>query len=698
MRTVAALSIVVTLLAFTALPVAVAEGMKVDGLIRELKSGNLQQQIKAAEALKDLGPLAAPAVPALVEALNDKNPGLQHEALMTLERIGPAARGAVGDLIKLLENKDKSRLHSGAIDALATIGRDAEKAVPLLKRLLAGKDSHLATAAGLALTQILPAGSDQLAEVVPILVKSLANSSPEIRNEAVFGLGACGRKAIPELTKLVEAHQKSPELAWQAATALAMTGREAEPALPGLIDALKSKHENVVTSSADALGAIGPRAKAAVSGLQELLSHSNPIVREHAANALGNFGQAAEPAVSDLAKLLKDDNEDVRRIAAGALGRMGTSAETAIPALIAALDDDRGPVALHAAEALAQIGPYTIPHLSKVLSDPRRQHLAVMILAEMGPAAKDAVGELSAALAEHHARQGQDDSYHEFCREILMTLARMGPAAKEAVPALLKILADEKHGLRSGAAWALANIGAKEAIPFLHKALETDVGSRLHLVAPIALMLLEPNNEEYVRMAVPNLASALENKSGAIRREAAATLARIGPKAAPAVEKLTAVLGDPDPTIRNAALVALASIGPESTGAVAPIMAQLNEPSYPLRYSAVFALGKIGRTARQSIPVLEKNLQDPDDFLQTASAWALLQIDPKGERRAAQCLKPLINGLAIPDPLVRKEVIQGLGLLGPAAKPAAKTLKEMSKDPNEAVRKSVAEALAKIEG
>jgi HEAT repeat protein len=406
------------------------------------------------------------------------------------------------------------------------------------------------------------------------------------------------------------------------------------------------------------------------------------------------MGAAAAPAVSDLVKLLKGENEDVRRIAAGALGRIGQAAETAIPALVAALDDERGPVALHAAEALGRIGPYAVPQLAKAVGDPRRQHLAVMVLAELGPAAKPAITALAAALTECESKQ--TGTSREFCREILLTLARMGSDAKEAVPSLLKILGNEKHDLRGGAAWALANIGAKEAIPFLTKALDTADGSKLHIVAPIALMLLEPENEEYVRLAVPNLGIALESGPSMIRREAAATLARIGPRAAPAVEKLTAVLQDSDPTIRNAALLALAAIGPESTGAVPKIILELNDANYPVRYSAIFALGKIGRTARQAIPILEKNLQDSDDFLQTASAWALLKIDSQGERRAAQCLKPLMNGLSIPDPRVRIQVIGGLALMGPAAKPAVKSLQQMSNDPDEAVRKAVAEALARI--
>jgi HEAT repeat protein len=693
MRNVAALALafLISLLAATNL-----QAESIESLIQDLKSQQPDRQIQAAEALAKLGPFSAPAVPALIEALQGKNLALQHEALIALEKIGPAARGAVNDLVKLLDNKEKARLHAGAVDALGAIGREAAPAMPVLHKLLTAQDIHLATAAGVALTHILPPNSDQFNDVVKVLTKSLESSLPEIRNEAIYGLGECGAKAVPSLTKLVQGYEKNDSLAWHAAAALSQMGPAAEPAIPDLMAALESKNEAVASHAAAALGAIGPKSKLAVPGLLKLLSSGNIVVKEHAASALGNMGRAAEPAVNDLAKLLKHENEDLRGIAATALGKIGPSAETAIPALVSALDDEHGAVALHAADALGRIGPNSVSALSKALSDPRRQFLAAMVLAEMAPAAKSAIPGLEAVLTEYGNKKSA--AYRDLCREVLITMARMGPEAKSATPTLLKILADEKHDLRGGAAWALANIGAKEAIPYLNKALDTNDGSRLHAVAPIALMILEPDNDEYVRLAVPNLTRALRDGSAFIRREAAMTLARIGPKAAPAVDELADLIGDPDPALRDAVLLALAAIGPDATGAIPKILPALLDSHYPVRYAAIFALGQIGRTARVAIPVLEKNLQDQDNFLQTASAWALLQIDPKNEKRAGQCLKPLVNGLAIADPNVRVQVIRALGILGPAAKSAAKDVQKLSEDPNAEVKKAVAEALKKIGG
>ena len=675
-------------------PLDAAEPASVDTLIRNLTSEKSDERAHAAAALGELGPLAAPSVTALVKALGDKNLAVQHEALMALGHIGPAARSAVPELVALLKSPEAARLHTGAIDALGAIGRDSMAAVPVLFNLVRGKDPELATSAGLALTRILPHGSDQLTTVIPVLVKSLGSESPEIRNDAVMALGTCGNAAVPALSELVKGHAAKPDLAWQAAAALSMMGPAAKSTVPQLIDALKSRDERVASQAAATLGAIGPEAKEAVAQLRPLVASDSVQIRMHAADALGDIGPAAHAAVPDLAKALKDANEEVRRVAADAIGKIGPAAEAAIPGLIIALHDDSGAVALHAAGALGQIGPKAVPQLTAAVKDPQRQHLAVMILADMGPAAKPAAKMLAATLDGFEGTLSERD--HDFAREIVMTLAHIGPDAREAVPTLMKILTNEKHQLRGGAAWALANIGAKEAVPILKRALETNDDSKLHLAAPMALMLLEPGNDEFVRLAVPNLVQLLDHRTGLIRREAANTLAMIGPRAAPAVEKLAATLSNPDPAIRNAALAALAAIGPAATGALPEIIQQLTVAELPVRYSAIFAIGKIGPSARQAIPLLEKNLQEHDLFLQTASAWALVYIDPQHDGRAAQCLGPLTQGLTIPDPRVRNEVVQALAHLGPSAKPARKALQNLTGDPDDVVRKSVAEALLKI--
>src|SRR5262249_13068718 len=123
---------------------------------------------------------------------------------------------------------------------------------------------------------------------------------------------------------------------------------------------------------------------------------------------------------------------------------------------------------------------------------------------------------------------------------------------------------------------------------------------------------------------------------------------------------------------------------------------QLDAHEIPVRYSASYSIGKIGPAAKQAIPLLERNLQERDDFLQIASAWALVHVDPQRKGVAEQCLEPLTRSLKLPDARARNEAVLALAMLGPSARSAVPALEAVAKDPDETVRKSVAEALKKI--
>lgn len=666
---------------------------EVSALIRDLRAIKVEKRVHAVQELGRLGPQAAPAVRALVSALSDTSFAVQTEVLITLGHLGPAAHEAVPGLIQLLKDKD-SRPYSGAIDTLGEIGPDAAAAVPLLVDFLNGDNELLATSACLALFKMLPAESDELQAAIPVLVKALKSKAAEVRSEAVVALGQAGSLALPTLTKLVEAHATDGELAWQAAAAMEVMGRAAQPAVSVLVTALKSKTELVVVHAAGALGAIGRSgigngADAAVPHLQKLLSEKSASIRTHVASSLGDIGPGARDAVDALALALEDRDETVRRESAEALGKIGPAAKSAIPALLNALADDKNSVTMHAARALGRIGSDAVKPLIETLPDTKRQYAVVVILGDIGPSAEPAVGPLTALLAE--PRLGL-----ELGREILLALAHIGPGAHEAVPALLKILEDGESQLRASAAWALAKIGAREAVPILIKALPKRDDSQLSIVAPMALLLLNRDNEALTRIVLPRVAELLGHESAQVKNEAAAALAGLGEKAAEAIPELDAGLHDADPSIRVAFLTALAAIGPASVEALPNIERLLADPVLSVRYAASHAIGKIGPAARTAVHRLERNLKARDEFLQFVSAWALVQVDFERDDLAAMCLGPLVNTLNHVDPHVRNEAVQALSLLGQQAKSAVPALEAIANDPDETVRKSVAGALLKI--
>jgi HEAT repeat protein len=99
---------------------------------------------RAAWLLGKLGPRAAKAVPALIEALSDDNYYLRLCAAEALAEIGPKAAPAVSVLTEMLTASDDG--HDArwlAATALAAIGSAAEPAIPALVAALSNKDGEV---------------------------------------------------------------------------------------------------------------------------------------------------------------------------------------------------------------------------------------------------------------------------------------------------------------------------------------------------------------------------------------------------------------------------------------------------------------------------------------------------------------------------------------------------------------------------
>ncbi|HEU4564108.1 MAG TPA: HEAT repeat domain-containing protein [Gemmatimonadaceae bacterium] len=74
------------------------EGRPLGSWIAQLRDPVPQARVRAAYVMAELGPAAAPAVPALRAALADENPVMRYAAAWALSEIGPAALPAVPDL------------------------------------------------------------------------------------------------------------------------------------------------------------------------------------------------------------------------------------------------------------------------------------------------------------------------------------------------------------------------------------------------------------------------------------------------------------------------------------------------------------------------------------------------------------------------------------------------------------------------
>lgn len=90
-------------------------------LVADLKAQAPYTRNGAAYQLAHMGPKAAPAVPALIEALGDPAASVRYPVTVALREIGPAAKAAVPALKKVMKDDINDEVADGAKRAIRAI-------------------------------------------------------------------------------------------------------------------------------------------------------------------------------------------------------------------------------------------------------------------------------------------------------------------------------------------------------------------------------------------------------------------------------------------------------------------------------------------------------------------------------------------------------------------------------------------------
>ena len=513
---------------------------------------------------------------------------------------------------------------------------------------------------------------------------------------------------------------------------------------------LKSENEAEKIKALDQLGAQGEKAAEAVQPIEALLKDKSPKVRAHAALALGAIGAKAKDSAPALAELLKDADETVRRSALRAIQAIHPGPKVMIPLAVKLLEDPDPAIRGRILNAIAEAGVEAVPGLIEALKVDKAAFWALIVLRDIGPAAKDAVPAIIEKLK---------DKNPEIRREAVLTLGAMGEAAVAAAPQIAALLGDAHVAtaatfvlgelgqlskdaeakvranakstdelLSTASLWALARVypedkelrretteklverlKAKDAfvrvaaaralaalppapeitIPIMEKALkDADETTMRHAMDALAALGAG---------AVPRLTDALKHEK--FRADVVYALGRIGPAAAPATGELAKFVEDKNSRVAHEAIIALGDIGPGAKDAVPALTKALQQADdRDLNFAAIaFALGKIGPAAASADSALLKQLESKDDNVRLLSAWALAQIDPASAGVAAKAVPVLTAGLALPVVGDRFLSAEGLGGFGPAAKSAVDALKKASTDEDKDVQQAAAKALKAVE-
>ncbi len=539
-----------------------------DALVAALADEEPRVRWHAARAIGLIGHEAAPAIPALVELLADEDPITVTQAAAAIGHIRadePRAEippadaeryaAAVEPLVGTMVHPD-SRARRAAVRALRRVITSRAE----LARTVRGQ---LADADPVAVLPAMHTLADMGEDAVPFLVEAL--DDPKSRFWAEVVLAEIGAKAAPAVEVLAKiAAEGEVEERVQAILTLARIGEPAAGAAPQLIAALESPDESLKYVAAYALGRL--RAQAGDALLEQAAASDDPFLATIASWARARIhpddAALRSEAVARLEVELADESPALRKAAVDGLSGLadafdGPQRKKLAGQLTGLLVDPVPAVGLAAGGALIRLGGDAVDALRDALATREVRSDAMEILAELGPAARPALDEMVAGLAD------PDPVYRA---DAAMAIAAIGPEADPAVPALEKLLGDEsaEPQVRYTAAYALGRMGgaAAAAEPLLRKLADSE-DDLMATVAVWAAVKIRPDDATLFDAAVPKLRRALQNEEQLVRLEAAVALGEIGPPAGSALPMLE-MLAEEDPVriVREAAAAAVRKIGP----------------------------------------------------------------------------------------------------------------------------------------
>ena len=210
-----------------------------------------------------------PALPVLRNLLADEAWVVRISAIDALAQMGPQAASAVPALAALTQAADKDERYA-SFRALGAIGVPAVPAlVEALERPAA--DANVRYQAVVALSRIGPGA----ARAVPALLRSMSNSCGEVRWYSVLALGQIGKAAEPAIPALIDALNIDYPNADMRSVLCGTLGRIG-CARPEVITSLRQSLQDVDAAvrcqAAKALGRIGPAAREAIPALEEMVA------------------------------------------------------------------------------------------------------------------------------------------------------------------------------------------------------------------------------------------------------------------------------------------------------------------------------------------------------------------------------------------------------------------------------------------
>ena len=273
----------------------------------------------------------------LMKAADHPDDELQGWIISLIGNMGPSALPALELIITKLDHPNR-RVRRYAIEAIASIGEEAQSSVPDLLRL--AKDEMLGLS-GPALEAAMRIDPDP-DRMSPLLFELHSQAAPynlPALYRAMRWLDATDEQVAIALCNGLEDSEAGPRIA--AAESLGFINPSSESIIKALVIVLDDPNESVRLASVKALAKHTEFADLSVTRLRESLANDDDNdVRTAAAMALGSIDDDPK-TINVLINAIEGDGYNVRYAAIDALGEIGRKAEAAIVPLRKMLNQER---------------------------------------------------------------------------------------------------------------------------------------------------------------------------------------------------------------------------------------------------------------------------------------------------------------------------------------------------------------------
>jgi HEAT repeat protein len=169
------------------------------------------------------------------------------------------------------------------------------------------------------------------------------------------------------------------------------------------------------------------------------------------------------------------------------------------------------------------------------------------------------------------------------------------------------------------------------------------------------------------KFALPALIQATDDPEQAVREAAVQTIASIGAESVPLLIRF---LGHSCKYVRRNAVWSLGKLGPDAVQAVPMLCLAVRDLDPRTAGGAIQALGMIGRVTAEAVTILAETMRGTNVVLCRLASKSLSQI-------GQPALATLITHLKHHDPFVRGEAAVALGWMGASAAAAVQPLSEL---------------------